>query len=153
MKKNFINILITVFIGLILYYFMLPPINLHAFSFYVYLILVAIFYLTISIPSLFVSVFTNRRHLHVESKTIKYGFMVILLIIPVILLVNFVLSPIFNSKAYYSRITISESENFTNDIKEVDFSDNVITFKNGESTCLFADKMKKEVKELVGLNK
>lgn len=40
-----------------------------------------------------------------------------------------------------------------NNIKEVDFSDNVITFKNGESTCLFADKMKKEVKELVGLNK
>ena len=117
MKKNlFIRIISTILFALIVYYFMLPPINLHAFSFYAYLILVAIFYLTISVPSLFVSVFTNRRHLHVESKTIKYGFLAILLIIPVILLVNFVLSPIFNSKAYYSRITISESEDFTNDI-------------------------------------
>ena len=148
MKKNlFIRIIITVLFALIVYYFVLPPINLHAFSFYVYLILVALFYLTISIPSLFVSVFTNRRHLHVESKTIKYGFLAILLIIPVILLVNFALSPIFNSKAYYSRITISESEDFTNDIKEVDF--NHIPLLDKDSSQKLGDRVMGQMTDLV----
>lgn len=148
MKKNlFIRIISTLLFALIVYYFMLPPINLHAFSFYMYLILVALFYLTISVPSLFVSVFTNRRHLHVESKTIKYGFLAILLIIPVILLVNFVLSPIFNSKAYYSRITISESEDFTNDIKEVDF--NHIPLLDKDSSQKLGDRVMGQMTDLV----
>lgn len=148
MKKNlFIRIISTILFALIVYYFMLPPINLQAFSFYMYLILVAIFYLTISVPSLFVSAFTNRRHLHVESKTIKYGFLAILLVIPVILLVNFVLSPIFNSKAYYSRITISESEDFTNDIKEVDF--NHIPLLDKDSSQKLGDRVMGQMTDLV----
>lgn len=38
-------------------------------------------------------------------------------------------------------------------VKEIDRSNNVITFKNGESTGLLADKMKKEVLERVGIDK
>ena len=38
-------------------------------------------------------------------------------------------------------------------VKEIDRSNNIITFKNGESTVLLADKMKKEVLERVGIDK
>lgn len=148
MKKSlFMRIISTIVFALIIYYFMLPPINLHAFSFYVYLILVSLFYLTISIPSLFVSVFTNRGRFHIESKTVKYGFMVILLIVPVILLVNFILSPIFNSKAYYNRITINESEDFTNDIEEVDFTH--IPLLDKDSSQKLGDRVMGQMTDLV----
>lgn len=40
-----------------------------------------------------------------------------------------------------------------NNIKEIDFSTNTITFKNGDSTNLLAEKKKKEVKHYVGIGK
>ena len=80
MKKSlFIRILSTIFFALILYYFMLPPINLHAFSFYVYLIIVLSFYLVISVPTLFVNVITKgNRHFRLENKGLKYIFVFII---------------------------------------------------------------------------
>lgn len=148
MKKNlFIRIISTVLFALIVYYFMLPPINLHAFSFYAYLILVILFYLTISIPSLFVNAFTRRGHLHIESKTIKYGFITVLLIIPVILIINFILSPLFNAKTYYNRITINESEDFTNDVLEVDFSH--IPLLDKDSSQKLGDRVMGQMTDLV----
>ena len=120
MKKNlFIRIIATVFFALILYYFMLPPINLHAFSFYMYLIMVLGFYLVISIPSLFANVITSKVrsvHLNFENKGVKYLFLVVVGIIPVILFVNFVLSPVFNSKKYYERINVNEEGKFETDV-------------------------------------
>ena len=112
LKKNlFIRIIITIVFALIIYYFMLPPINLHAFSFYMYLIMVLSFYLIISIPSLFSNLITTKFghtkfNFNLENKSMKYLFLLVVLIIPVILLVNFVFSPVFNSKSYYERITI-----------------------------------------------
>lgn len=40
-----------------------------------------------------------------------------------------------------------------NNIKEIDFSTNTITFKNGDSTNLLTEKKKKEVKYYVGIGK
>lgn len=40
----------------------------------------------------------------------------------------------------------------TSNIRQVDFSNNIITFKNGDKTSLLTEKMKKEVKEFVGVN-
>ena len=77
MKKNlFIRIICTIVFVLILYYFMLPPINLHAFSFYMYLILVLSFYLIISIPSLFSNLITTKfGHTKIKFKTfLRKGF-------------------------------------------------------------------------------
>lgn len=39
-----------------------------------------------------------------------------------------------------------------NNIKELDLSNNVIVFKNGDETSLLTEKMKKELKDYVGLN-
>lgn len=124
-KSLFKRILYTVFFALVMYYFFLPPINLHAFSFYLYLIFVMLFFIIISIPEVFTNLFKvtkSIREVRVENKVIKYMFFCVIGIIPAILLINIVFSPLFNSKAYYNRIKINENGNFTTDIKEVDFS-------------------------------
>lgn len=148
MKKGlFMRIISTLIFAILIYYFMLPPINLHAFSFYFYLILVTLFYLTISIPSLFISTFTNKRHVRIESKAVKYGFVVVALVIPVILLINFILSPVFNSKSYYSRITINESSEFASDVEEVDF--NHIPLLDKDSSQKLGDRVMGQMTDLV----
>ena len=38
-------------------------------------------------------------------------------------------------------------------VKEIDRSSNIITFKNGDKTCLLASRKKKELMEYVGVNK
>ena len=43
-RKYFISIIFTILFALIIYYFMLPPINLTSFSFWIYLMLVVGFY-------------------------------------------------------------------------------------------------------------
>ena len=153
MKKNlFIRIISTFVFSLILYYFMLPPINLHAFSFYMYLIMVIAFYLVISIPSLFSNIITSRRghinfNIKFENKSIKYLFLIVVLIIPVILLVNFILSPVFNSKTYYERININEEGNFEADVKEVDFDH--IPLLDKDSSRKLGDRVMGQMTDLV----
>ncbi|MBQ1812772.1 MAG: CvpA family protein [Bacilli bacterium] len=124
-KSLFKRILCTIIFALVVYYFALPPINLHAFSFYMYIIFVMLFFIAMSIPDVVINLFKNKRMIRevkLENKVIKYMFFSVIGIIPVIILINIVFSPLFNSKAYYERIKINEEGNFTKDIKEVDFS-------------------------------
>ena len=119
------RILLTILFALVVYYFTLPPINLHAFSFYMYLIFVMLFFIAISIPDVISSLFKTKRmirEVRLENKVIKYMFFCVIGIIPVILIINIFFSPLFHSKAYYERIKINENGDFTKDIKEVDFS-------------------------------
>lgn len=148
MRKNLIiKIISTLFFALFLYYFMLPPLNLHSFSFYIYLILVATFYLLLSIPSLFVQTLFYKRHVKIKSNAIKYGFIAIVLVIPIILVVNFILSPVFNSKAYYNRITVKEDGNFENEVEEVDFSH--IPLLDKDSSRKLGDRVMGQMTDLV----
>ena len=122
-KGLFKRIIFTILFALLNYYIFLPPINLQAMSFYVFIIYMLLFFVVISIPSILKDLFAGKlKTLHIESKGIKYLFFGVVLIIPCILLMNFFLGPVFNSKAYYNRISINEKGNFTTDVKEVDFS-------------------------------
>ena len=146
MRKNlFIRIIFTVLFALILYYFMLPPINLHAFSFYMYIILVVVFYMFMSFPNM-IMFSLKRRNIHIEFNGLKYVIMGVALVIPAILLVNFFFSPVFNSKAYYNRITIQDG-NFKEDIKEVDF--NHIPLLDKDSSQKLGDRVMGQMTDLV----
>lgn len=148
MKNNlFIRIILTFIFALIVYYFMLPPINLHALSFYMYLIIISSFYIIISIPNLFINLLINHNRLKVENKSIKYLSLLIISIIPIILLVNIVCSPIFNSNSYYSRILIDENGNFNSDVKEVDF--NHIPLLDKDSSRKLGDRVMGQMTDLV----
>ena len=149
-KSLFKRILLTLLFALIWYYFVLPPFNLHAFSFYLYVIFVFMFFIIISIPDTVINLFSTVKHLKevkVENKVIKYMFFCVIGIIPLIIIVNFVLSPVFNSRAYYNRIKINENGDFTKDVKEVDFSK--IPLLDKDSSQKLGDRTMGEMTSLV----
>lgn len=148
-RKLSLRIIYTVLFALIMYYFMLPPINLHAFNFYMFVILVALFYLMMSIPSIFSGMamdFIGKKKVELDNR-VKYIVMPIFGVLVVIMLVNFVLSPLFNSKAYYSRININKDGDFTSDIAEVDF--NNIPLLDKDSSEKLGDRVMGQMTDLV----
>ena len=150
MKNLIKRIILTIVFALIWYYIVLPPINLHAFSFYLYLIFVMLFFILISMPEVFINMFKTTKTLKVvkiENKVIKNMFFVVVGIIPLIIVINFILSPVFNSKAYYNRITINEKGNFTTDVKEVDFTK--IPLLDKDSSQKLGDRVMGEMTSLV----
>lgn len=148
MKKYIITTIITILLGGIYYYVMLPAINLRAPSFYAYLLFILFVYLIninlLSITSVISAKTSNIKtlnDLNFEQKltTVNKVLMsIISLIFITLLLNNFVLSPIFFAGSYYDRINIVDAD-FYEDIPEVDFNklplvDKASTTKLGDRT-------------------
>ena len=150
MKKNLIfRIVLTILFAFILYYFMLPPINLQSPAFYAFAIIILIFYFMISIPSIFENItfsLMGKRRLDIDKKA-RYIIYTILGIVLLIILINIILSPVFNAKSYYNRISINEGGNFSNDIGEVDF--NHIPLLDKDSSQKLGDRVMGQMTDLV----
>lgn len=120
MKRKIINILITLFIALILFYFMLPPINITSVSFWIYLLVIFVIFIILSFFDNFEATIRTRHYN--SNKYLTYTMLGVSLIIILIFIINFIASPIFNAKSYSKRIDVIETHEFSKDIKEVDFS-------------------------------
>lgn len=120
MKKNIIVGLITLGVALLLYYFMLPPLNLSSPDFYKYLFIIVIFFTFIA--------FADQINTMVKWKKVNFYnpliwvFASVIGIGVLIFVVNFVLSPLFNARSYSKRISVDETHEFITDVKEADFS-------------------------------
>ena len=114
MKRNLISILITIVIGLILYYFMLPPINVSSLLFWVYIIILLSVYFVISCFSFIEAKIINRRQFNLVNKFDKSLIVLysIFTIIALIIIINIICSPLFNSKSYANRITVADTKKF-----------------------------------------
>ena len=116
--KNILSIILTTIFAFIYYYLFLPTINIHNFSLYLFIIFIILFYYGISLILNIKYIIRNYR------KTAKLNYL--LFIIPIILLLvllwNFIESPLFMSSKYASRIDINTETDFNKDIKEVDFT-------------------------------
>ena len=116
--KNILSIILTAIFAFIYYYLFLPTINIHNFSLYLFIIFIILFYYGISLILNIKYIIRNYR------KTAKLNYL--LFIIPIILLLvllwNFIESPLFMSSKYASRIEINTETDFNKDIKEVDFT-------------------------------
>jgi len=145
-KINLIRIILTLFVALVLYYLWLPAINLQEPMFYEYLLLVLLFYLVTSVLSL-----ADISNIVINVKKFPKKFPYVLLgvggVITIIILVNLVCSPIFNSSSWARRITIKEDANFTEDIKEVDF--NQVPLLDKQSSQKLGDRVMGQMSELV----
>ena len=144
--KNIFKYLFTGIFALILYYFVLPPINLSSPLFYVYAFLVISFYVFYSSMSkLSINVFGKnfKKTYKPETIIVTSSFIVIGLII----VVNFVLSPLFQSKQYYNRINIDENGNFKEDIKQVDT--NTLPLLDKDSSSKLGDRVMGQMTDLV----
>lgn len=143
------SFVLTVLIALAMYYVMLPPINIHSMVFWGFLCFIIFIYFVIhSIFSISVTVIKtirgNNKSFHLKKFNVV---MIIPVIIGGIVLVNFVLSPIFNSKSYYRRISIDEDTSFSDDVKEVDFSK--IPLLDKDSSRKLGDRTMGQMAELV----
>ncbi len=118
MKKNIIIGLITFLWALFLFYFLLPPLNITSPAFWIYLFLVLVVFIVL--VTLGDVIFIRRKF--VTTKLITYLVLGGVSVYFLIILINFAMSPLFNAKGYGSRIVVDESHEFSEDIKEVDFS-------------------------------
>lgn len=116
--KNILSIILTTIFAFIYYYLFLPTLNIHNFSLYLFIIFIILFYYGISIILNVKYIIRNYR------KTAKLNYL--LFIIPIILLLvmlwNFIESPLFMPSKYANRIEINTETDFNKDIKEVDFT-------------------------------
>lgn len=150
MKKNLIiRLIITILVGFITYYITLPAFNLHSFGFYMFVLFIIIIFELTGIIDLKNNVKRVFRHGVNKNSIIKKSFLyiAIILVFVGIFLVNFILSPVFMSNKYKNRITISENNNFTEDIKEVDF--NAIPLLDKDSSSKLGDRVMGQMSELV----
>ncbi len=151
MKKNIINLLITLFIGVIVFYFTLPAINLNNPGFYVYLsFLIILFGVLDTITGRKVEIIKKNSRFKFQMNSfggklpICIGIVVCLFVLSII--INFICSPVFNAKSYQTRISVKEG-NFTEEIEEVNF--NQLPLLDKDSSRVLGDRVMGEISELV----
>ena len=143
MKKSLISLIITVIIGFIIYYFTLPALNVHSLGLWLYLIaLLVIFFITLLCFSIDI-----RGNIIGNEKLLGGTIIGVFAIIIGIIFVDFILSPVFQSKSYSERITVNEGKEFTKEVSEVDF--NSIPLLDKASSQKLGDRVMGQMPELV----
>lgn len=148
--KRILNIIITLVLGASLYYFTLPALNLNNIGFYFFIgFLIIIFTLLESIEKNKKVLFRKGKliNANVLSEPMIYGFIAVFGMFIIIIVVNFICSPLFNAKSYQTRISVNENGNFTEDIKEVDF--NQLPLLDKSSSQVLGDRVMGQMSELV----
>lgn len=145
MKKILIKLGIILFLGSILYYFLLPPLHLSSPLFLVY----ALFLLGLSL--FLFSFATNKKGDLLLAKykskkvlPILWGGYFLLLLFPFVLL--FLGSPLFNAKTYANRIAIADAA-FKEDIKGVNF--NALPLLDKDSSMKLGNRVMGQMTDLV----
>ena len=144
--KLFKKILLFILIVFAYYYFALPPINLHSIEFWIFLIITYVLFVILFLDLKLIFNYKNRMFKDITKKSsIIVGIPVVIILL--ILLVNIIVSPVFNSKSYSKRITIDTSKTFQEDIKEVDFTH--VPLLDRDSTEKIGDRVVGEMTDLV----
>lgn len=153
-KKEIRSIILTLIFGLIYYYFVLPPINLSSPLFWFSLITTIIFYIIVSGINNLISYgsFDHKGNFHKNvnyKSNKKIGIILIstIVLIIILFLINIISSPLFNSKAYATRIEVTEGADFTSDVKPVDFKKLALLDK--DSSRKLGDRVMGQLPELV----
>ena len=150
MLKKLINVLITLVIGFIIYYITLPAINLNNMGFYLFIFFLVLTYAILDTISNTkkIEIFKKGIRLNYDiPKTLTYSIYGIIAVFALIILVNFICSPLFNAKSYQQRISVDETGNFTEDISEVNF--NHLPLLDRDSSEVLGDRVMGQVSELV----
>ncbi|MDD2435255.1 MAG: hypothetical protein PHO63_03270 [Bacilli bacterium] len=148
MKKQIYPILITLLFGGLIYYFMLPPFNISSPLFWIFvLMLMTIYLMTSSIYSFSVKNVILKGKKAIQPKYHEYVLISVFAVLFLIIIVNLINSPLFYSKAYYNRINVISDNDFTTDIKEVDF--NALPLLDKDSSRKLGDRVMGQMTELV----
>lgn len=145
------SLVITFFLGLVLYYLTFPALNVTNMGFWIFLLAIfLIFVFFNTILTLKISLEDFVRNIQYKRKGKKFGSK-LLFVVPVvvlgIILVNFILSPLFSAKSYYNRIEVDSSAEFTEEIKEADF--NKMPLLDRDSSEKIGDRTMGQMSDLV----
>lgn len=109
MKKPISKALILTITAYLLYYFLLPAINIHDIALWFILLILAIEYLLLSLTNATISIIKTRNSLSADfGKGSKIVGIVALVAVGVMMISSFIFSPLFQSNKYASRITLED---------------------------------------------
>lgn len=143
MKEKIISTLIAIVYGLLVYYFFLPALNIQSIGFWFYITSILTVWIMCNVIANFI---LKKKTKHTENLLIIY-FSIIAVVFFGIIIINIVMSPLFQSKAYANRIEIDETGTFTEDVEKVDFSSLPLLDKN--SSRKVGDRVMGQMSELV----
>ncbi len=145
-KMRIGKVLICILFAFLLYYMMLPAINLKNPEFYGYLFLLTIFSFMINVPW-GIELKNGRMEYKPKTKFLKYFILAVSLFVFVLIFINLINSPLFNSRAYAQRITVNKDKTFTEDIKQVNFK--ALPLLDKDSSNKLGDRVMGQLPELV----
>lgn len=142
MKRKIINLIVTLVIGFVCFYLTVPALNFTNPGFYAFIGFLIIVYSLLEMGTKVVDI-VNRRRIRFEWSPI----VILPIMVISIALLDFISSPIFNSKAYANRIAIDGTGNFIEDIAPVDFEK--VPLLDKESSQKLGDRIMGEMSDLV----
>ncbi len=143
LKRNIICGIITLLVGFVVYYLFLPPINIQSMGFWMFLSFLLIVYTMLT--GMFC--FDNKGRLIKMGLSTKVTFVSVFVIIGLILVVNLIFSPLFQSSKYASRIDIEENADFEADVAPVNF--NQLPLLDKDSSSKLGDRVMGQMPEMV----
>lgn len=147
--KKYWKYLIVLITALILYYFMLPAFNIHDYKFYFFVIILLVELLILSLPESFSKISPMGWSFFFKSSSASIVTRIILGLLGIcfvyLLLTSIIFSPFFNSKAYATRINITDVE--FSEVPEYNFNTTAIIDRNSASKL--GDKVMGEMPDLV----
>lgn len=142
-KNIILSLIVTLVIGFVLFYFLLPPLNITDFSFWTFLFLLVVVF---SSSSLMFSLDIRGKVVSLP-KVHTYIVFGVVGVVVLIAIVDIALSPLFNASSYASRIEIDETSSFTDDIEQVSFSS--LPLLDKDSSQKLGDRVMGQMPELV----
>ncbi len=146
-KMNIVAIVLALVVGLVYYYLILPPLNLSAVSFYVWIAsMLGVYLFYIYSEAVY---YKAKKDEFEASKSFKKMMMVggiVGAMFVVIIINNFVLSPIFIADTYHQRIEVVDAD-FATSVSEVDF--NNLPLIDKASTEKLGDRVLGQLPELI----
>ena len=107
MKNKIISIIVEVIVLFLLWYIMLPPLNLSAPEFWSFLLFVVFFTAVIFLPSAFLELFKKQK-INRMPKVVIWVFEAVAGFAILLVIVNVICSPLFSSSKYANRISVDE---------------------------------------------
>jgi len=146
-KKLMIGSIIFMIIFIaITYYLFLPALNISSPGFWLYIFIIVIVGTFVKLVNS-IDTRTGRFKNNSFTKFAKFIYIVVGVVFLIIIGVNIICSPLFNSSSYSKRITINENGDFSTEVNEVDF--NSIPLLDKSSTRKLGDRVMGEMTDLV----
>lgn len=139
MKTRITNLLITILVAFIYFYFLLPPLNLTTIDFYIFISFIAIVYMILNSTSGAINIIKKGKMPTKFFKTESIIIGSVISIFVLISIVNLIFSPFFMADSYSKRITIDEDKKFTDEIKLID--PNTLPIIDKDSSIRLGDKI------------